>query len=198
MSESGGGGHRGVFYRPRPSRPLAPTVRRGRSETGRPSCIPVWLRKPCHPRGRPGRVRAAEDRRQPTRPGHFVLCAQAMAAKDVIYELKLVGGPYDGTRGLTWRQGIGFPLPEFVLVGVCPGDGLCTASERECRQLGHGKPHTAYWVEDEEDVPENATAYELFRSWIEHDAQYGIGEYTIPGLQLPRAQTLADKVMANA
>lgn len=111
----------------------------------------------------------------------------------MVYELKLVGGPYDGAHGLVWREGRGFELPDTILVGVCSCAGDCTGSARLCP----GTRHVAYWLPEEEELlPEETATYELFRAWT--DRGHGTAEYTIPGLQLPRAETLADRVAVPA
>lgn len=124
---------------------------------------------------------------------------EAMGQKEVIYELKLIGGPFDGTPNLQWRMSGEWPVPDTVLVGRCPGNGDCASDPHLCAQLGHGKPHTAYWLPDEDDRPEETTTYELFRSWVYGDVpMYGTAQYLIPGLHLPSGRGAADKVPVPA
>lgn len=61
--------------------------------------------------------------------------------------LELIGGPYDGAKGLGWvpdvfdferMERIDPAPPEQILVGRCPGEDLC-------EMRGCSEDHVAYW-----------------------------------------------------
>lgn len=124
-----------------------------------------------------------------------------MAQRQIIYELRLVGGPHDGVKGLVWRDPGDHPVPDTILVGRCPGNGLCTASERLCRELGHGNAHPAYWLPDEDERAEETSTYEKENDYVfrdVHGAYAGIARYVVPGLRLPPAEAADERVLAHA
>lgn len=62
--------------------------------------------------------------------------------EQVLFAVRLIGGPYDGERGLAWledREQHGSAPPKQLLVGRCRGDGSCGAIT-VCAQ-----PHVALW-----------------------------------------------------
>ena len=110
----------------------------------------------------------------------------------VMYDLQLVGGQYDAQKGLQWRDDGVHPVPEVILVGICPGDGMCFADERECMAKAGGAQHPAYWLPDEEWMPELTTRYEKERDHVYrdvHGAYAGVATFVIRGLMLPEAMT---------
>lgn len=66
------------------------------------------------------------------------------------WRLLVKGGPYDGTPGLYWHGDEEHPPPKRIHVGMCKGDGLCHASQEQCRRIGRGRAHPSYWTEEEE------------------------------------------------
>lgn len=111
------------------------------------------------------------------------------------YELALVGGPFDGTPDLAWADWGGDPPPETIFVGTCPGDGRCMADERLCKDSGHGRAHTAYWLDDEGERPVGCFEYGKSRDFVRRvqpgNHFIGEAEYVVPGLALPKPEESA-------
>lgn len=81
-------------------------------------------------------------------------------------ELMILGGAWDGLRGLEWdtREANDDPAPETIIVGECPGDSECGWS------MCMGERHPAYWIPEEEFSAERATTY---RKADEHTVRVG-------------------------
>jgi hypothetical protein len=105
------------------------------------------------------------------------------------YRMEIVGGPFDGAPGMSWRDDGAHPPPRVVLVGVCPGDGSCNSGSEHCARTR--KKHTYYWLPDEGTAPKRATKYELQDSFIEPERMTGLravpgrAVYVLGGLLLP-------------
>lgn len=119
------------------------------------------------------------------------------------YRMEIVGGPFDGTRGMRWYDDGEHPVPEAILVGVCPGDGLCAAREESCRR--QGKAHVYFWLTSEQKHPVKVRKYELSDSFLDPEeesprAQHYIGRaiYVIGGLALPQARNESELVGVGA
>lgn len=111
------------------------------------------------------------------------------------YRMEIVGGPFDGLRGMKWRDDGDHPLPEIILLGMCPGNGSCGASPAgACERKGAKHPY--FWTATESNRPSKVTPYELSEHFIEPHAEAGIriaparAIYTIGGLQLPKGDDL--------
>lgn len=104
----------------------------------------------------------------------------------IYYSLRIVGGPFDGVPGMAWVDDGRHPLPDGLLVGVCPvgvhcGTSLCRPREE----------HVSYWLPDEEGQPPRLTYYE--KQPDEHVRRGDAGElrgvatYAIGGLLDPQS-----------
>lgn len=121
----------------------------------------------------------------------------------IVYRMEIVGGPFDGCgEGMKWLDDGRNPPPELILLGVCPGNGSCSASRSEdC--ASHGKKHPYYWLPDEEKRPAKTTPYELEDSFLlEREEGFfehpGRARYVIAGLTLPRQQSERELVGAGS
>lgn len=111
------------------------------------------------------------------------------------YRMEIVGGPYDGTPGMRWRDDGEHPPPEIVLLGICRGDGACNSfAARDCAQ--QKKKHPYFWLPDEPNRPPRVTVYELQDNFIEPQETASIkivpgrAVYVIGGLLLPSGRGL--------
>lgn len=116
------------------------------------------------------------------------------------YRIEVVGGPFDNAPGMRWRDDGEHEPPELILLGVCPGDGLCKMPA-DCGR--RKKKHTYFWLPSEKERPSRVTAYELSENFVEpHDEDArmvpGRAIYTIGGLQLPRARDASELVAAGS
>jgi hypothetical protein len=120
----------------------------------------------------------------------------------IAYSIEIVGGPFDGAGGMNWLDDGGLPPPEFIMVGVCPGDGSCKAHyERPCKE--RARQHTYFWLPREPGMPARTSMYELSDSFLMPEGQAPRSEipgkaiYTIHGLQLPRSPQERELVAAG-
>lgn len=101
------------------------------------------------------------------------------------YVFEVVGGPFDGTPGLEWRDDGKHPPPDLIFVGVCGKGRHCGTSK--CRR---DAKHVSYWLPVEEDRPPEAMPYpkqsEYVRTHPETGEMLGRAVYAIGGLSEPQ------------
>jgi hypothetical protein len=124
----------------------------------------------------------------------------------IVYQMEVVGGPFDGCGGMRWHDDGEHPVPELILMGVCPGNGSCGSREEDrCARLH--KKHPYYWLPQEDAQPTRTCEYELSESFIEPEAPIqrrpskvyaARAIYVIGGLQLPRERQARELVGAGA
>lgn len=103
----------------------------------------------------------------------------------ICFRLNIVGGPFDGARGLAWIDDGEHPPPDRIFLGVC-GQG------RDCglSVCAPGLRHVAYWTADE-DRPSGCISYRKENEYVERndeepqDRFHGHAVYVIGGLLLP-------------
>lgn len=125
----------------------------------------------------------------------------------IAYRIELVGGPFDGAGvtgaepAMNWLDDGEHPLPEMILVGVCPGNGACDSTARERCERTRRK-HTYFWLPGEAGRPARVSAYELSDSYRQGEVKAKASEYpgraiyTISGLQLPNGPQAERELVA--
>lgn len=111
----------------------------------------------------------------------------------IVYEIKVVGGGYDGAPGLRWLDDGKHPPPAQILVGVCKKGEHCGASVCNTKVT-----HISFWTTDEDDVPLATQRYEKQEEHVLRDDETLDGQavYAIGGLLDPRNFGAAAKVPA--
>lgn len=113
----------------------------------------------------------------------------------IVFALDIVGGPFDGAPGLSWRDDGETPPPELIFVGVCVKGSHCGSSS--CRRSAR---HVSFWTPDEER-PTRAVSYAKENEFVERgedDELSGRAVYAIGGLTHPRSFAGAEMVGAGA
>lgn len=103
----------------------------------------------------------------------------------LLYRFDIVGGPYDGTEGLCWRDDGEHPPPDRILVGTCARGVTCGL-----KACSPARVHTAYWTADERDRPARTIEYRKQEEFVERgeegdDALRGRVVYAVGGLLEP-------------
>lgn len=111
----------------------------------------------------------------------------------IVYRMEIVGGPFDGVAGMAWHDDGQAPVPEVILLGMCPGDRSCGSQSRESCAATRRRKHPAYWTPEEKTKPVKTTPYELTEAFtLERNASHRPGEvparaiYVIGNLKMPR------------
>lgn len=91
------------------------------------------------------------------------------------FEVRLIGGPYDGLPGVYWVELVDesreVDLPERLLIGRCPGDGSCGATN--CPRA-----HAFTWDADEQGGPDLPTVV-YAKSEVREDEQFAVYVYAV-------------------
>jgi hypothetical protein len=101
----------------------------------------------------------------------------------LVYDLDIVGGEFDGAPGLKWLDDGKHPLPELIFVGVCSAGMDCGSSA--CRLPA---THVSYWLPVEADRPTTSQPYRKQEEFVvrgEDGELAGRAVYAMGGLLDP-------------
>lgn len=103
---------------------------------------------------------------------------------DIVYDLNIIGGDFDGTPGLQWRDDGSMELPALIHVGVCATGMDCGSSACKLRVA-----HVSFWTVDEDEQPTRYVRYTKENVYVERDDEgdvHGRADYAVGGLLDPR------------